>query len=279
MSHAGGPAQPYDASGGGISPIPGASLSVGGNVSATAIVPAPAGMPPLPTRRNGYEQGAVHHWAAGILARLRRAEQQARELAEGAAQGAEKAADTPASRQNVENQIADLLKMAADEAEGNRLGAARQAADLVSKAEQEARTIVVAAKEQAEIVMATAREQAKAQLDDASVKAAAVDEGARRRMTAIVALHSEATTRLEHVRDVTTQLLDAEQERGSLAGEVARALPPGSTFEGGQEAAGGAQDAHRPGTGDAPGPESGGVSQAESSSASSAGGGPAPQRP
>jgi hypothetical protein len=231
MSHAGQPTEPYASASGGDGPRTVSSssgLGGQGSLATTAsITPAPAGLPPLPTRaRNGYDQGAVHRWAAEMLTRLRHAEQRARDLAEGAAEGAEKAAESPASQENVKTQIADLLKLAADEAEGNRVGAARQAAELVSKAEEEARTIVAAAQEQAGIVMTTARDQAKTQLDDASVRAAAVDEGARKRLDAIVALHSETVTRLTQTRDVTTQLLAAEEARGPLADEVTRALPP-----------------------------------------------------
>jgi cell division septum initiation protein DivIVA len=267
MSHAGRPTEPYSSSSGVVTASGGsgitASAGLGGQGSLSAITPAPPGMPPLPTRRNGYEQGAVHEFVGGLLQRLREAEGRVREAVTGAAEGTEKAVDTPASRANVEAQIADLLRAAADEAEGNRLGAANQAADLVGKAEEEARTIVAAAKEQAGIVMTTARDQAKTQLDDASVKAAAVDEGARKRLDAIVALHAETSTRLAQIRDVTGQLLAAEEARGPLADEVTRALPPHL----------------QPGNDSAPGPESGGTDQAASPSASLPGSGPAPQRP
>ena len=72
-------------------------------------------------------------------------------------------------------------------------------------------------------------------LDEATVRATAIHDGAERRLNLLAARHTETMRRLTEVRDVVTNLVAGEASRGSLEDEVARSVA--STFSGGRTGA------------------------------------------
>lgn len=212
--------------------------------SSLSPLPAPAGapaeMPQFDRSRNGYHPAQVHTWAAGLLNRIKDLEAELAGLVGKAGHVLIHDAGTPQGHA----MLADLMKAATDEITGQQAAAAaevaamiknaeeevtarhRQAADTASKtladADRQATSLVAGAREQADTVLQTAHGQAKQITDEAAAHAAAVHEGAQRRMGALVSLHTETRRRLEKINQVTGQLLQQDEDRGGLEDEIAR---------------------------------------------------------
>lgn len=176
----------------------------------------------------GYHMGQVDDFIRALLHRAHVAEEA---LARGAGQAVAEVESNPRARQLVD----ELMRIALDEVTGQKTAALAQAAQILegarsqadqitSGAREEAASMVGGAREQSDTLLASARADAKRHLDDAYAKAAAVQEGAGRRMQALTATHAQTLTRLAEINGVTSRLLAAEEQRGDLQGEVERAL-------------------------------------------------------
>ena len=180
----------------------------------------------------GYDGRQVDDWVKSALAYIERLEKEGLSKADLILRAA---AGSPAGQKT----IADVFQLAADEITRNQSAAAQEAAQVVADAEalaaqikaaaeQEALQVVSGAQEQATTVVQQAHAQGRKLLDDAAQKAAAVDQGAKARMTEVTRIHSETIRRLGEVNKVTGDLLHSEGERGSLDDEVQRLLNPPS---------------------------------------------------
>jgi|HubBroStandDraft_2_1064218.scaffolds.fasta_scaffold451252_1 vacuolar-type H+-ATPase subunit H len=178
----------------------------------------------------GYDGKQVEKWMHNALAYIERLEKEGLSKADLILHAA---AASPAGQKA----IADIFQLAADEITRNQTAAAQEAAQVVADAEalaaqikaaaqQEALQVVSGAQEQANTVVQQAHAQGRQLLDDASQKAAAVHQGAEARMMEVTKIHGETLRRLTDVHRVTGDLLDSEEQRGSLADEVTRLLNP-----------------------------------------------------
>lgn len=227
------------------------SSSAAGNLSPLpAPADAPPEMPQFDRSRNGYHPSQVHQWASGLLTRIRELEGELAGMVGKAGHTLLHDAGTPQGHA----MLADLMKVAADEINGQKLSAAEEVAQMFRQAEEEIRAkheqaaatasktltdsdlqasrLVAGAREQADTVLQTAHAQAKAITDDAAAHAAAVHEGAQRRMGALVGLHTETAKRLRMIHDVTGKLMDEDDARGSLEDEIARITSGAADQEG-----------------------------------------------
>jgi hypothetical protein len=210
--------------------------------SVPSLPPAPpADMPQFERTRHGYDPAQVHMWATGLIARIKELEHAAEHAIGRGAHALVHDAETPQGQAL----LADLMKIATDELTGQQVQAAaaaadvarragaeaetklaeasRQAAEVLRRADEEAGKLVSGAQEQSETVLQTARAQAAETVGRASAHAAAVHEGADRRLQQLMGLHRETQDRLAQIHDVTGQALEADRQRGTLADEVARA--------------------------------------------------------
>lgn len=149
---------------------------------------------------------------------------------------AEAKADTDKLRADAQNQAEKLLTAAKDQAEHTISGAVAQAEQLTAAAKAEAERTVGDANMHAENTVAAAIGQAKQQLDEATARAAAVHDGAERRLNLLISRHTETVRRLTEIRDVVTTLVAGETARGSLEDEVNRMV---AASTGGGNGAGG----------------------------------------
>ena len=184
----------------------------------------PGELPAFDRAARGYHAGQVDDFIRGLLHRLHEAER-------GLARGAAEVEQSPRSQQLVD----ELLKLALDEIDGQKAaalaqaaqildGARSQAGQITATAQDEAARMVSGAREQSDTLLAGARATAKSHLDTATAQAAAISEGAGRRMLALTAAHEQTLSRLTEINNVTGRLLGAEGQRGDLHGEVERAL-------------------------------------------------------
>jgi vacuolar-type H+-ATPase subunit H len=93
----------------------------------------------------------------------------------------------------------------------------------------------------AESTLASAKSQAKQMLDEATVRASAIHDGAERRLNLLTSRHTETMRRLTEIRDVVTNLVASETSRGSLEDEVAKSVASSFAATGGPAASGGRQ--------------------------------------
>jgi len=211
----------------------GSSRSGTANLSALPAVEASAGGGGSfeKVQRGGYHPGRVDeyvHWAESEIARLGR---ELEEAARRAVPGIERYVESPQGRRA----IAEIIQLAADEITGNQVAAEAQIAQMLAGAEEQAGIIVSDARKQATEIHSSATAQATSLLnsaradakqvrDAATAEATAVHEAAGQRMAQLAKIHEDGLTRLAKVQEVTSQVLAAETERGSLADEVNRVL-------------------------------------------------------
>lgn len=206
----------------------------------TQATPAPATLPSITghvfTRQNGgYHRGEVDDFIRGLFRRISDLEHQLLPGAGRLAGDAARVTETALTSPQAAKMVADLLQMATDEAMGQRAQAARNAEQLLGDARAEAARILASAREQADGMATGARQQAntviegaratgKKTTDDADSRAAAVREGAGRRLDAMTGMHAETLRRVAQMRDLLDKILQGEEERGPLEGEVERVL-------------------------------------------------------
>ncbi|MBO0775980.1 MAG: hypothetical protein J2P34_06660, partial [Actinobacteria bacterium] len=136
--------------------------------------------------------------------------------------------DADRVRAEAKQQTERMLAAAQEKAE-NTVAAARAEADkLRSAARNETERAVAEAHKKAENTVASATAQAKQMLDEATTRAAAIHDGAERRLSLLMSRHTETMRRLTEIRDVVTNLVASETSRGSLEDEVARTVATAS---------------------------------------------------
>jgi cell division septum initiation protein DivIVA len=153
-------------------------------------------------------------------------------------------------RTEAREQTERMLTAAQEQAE-NAIATARAEADKMRNAARlETERAVGEATKEAENTLAAAKAQAKQMLDEATVRASAIHDGAERRLNLLTSRHTETMRRLTEIRDVVTNLVASETSRGSLEDEVAKSVA--SSFAAGGPGAtgtrqGGAAEARRGG--------------------------------
>jgi cell division septum initiation protein DivIVA len=127
-------------------------------------------------------------------------------------------------RTEAREQTERMLTAAQEQAE-NAIATARAEADKMRNAARlETERAINEATKDAENTLATAKAQAKQMLDEATVRASAIHDGAERRLNLLTSRHTETMRRLTEIRDVVTNLVASETSRGSLEDEVAKSV-------------------------------------------------------
>lgn len=145
-------------------------------------------------------------------------------------------------RSEAREQTERMLNAAQEQAE-NAIATARAEADKMRNAARlDSERALSEATKNADNTLATAKAQAKQMLDEATVRASAIHDGAERRLNLLTSRHTETMRRLTEIRDVVTNLVASETSRGSLEDEVAKSVAS-SFAAGGPGAAGPRQGA------------------------------------
>jgi len=127
-------------------------------------------------------------------------------------------------RTEAREQTERMLTAAQEQAE-NAIASARAEADKMRNAARlETERAIGEATKEAENTLASAKAQAKQMLDEATVRASAIHDGAERRLNLLTSRHTETMRRLTEIRDVVTNLVASETSRGSLEDEVAKSV-------------------------------------------------------
>ena len=127
-------------------------------------------------------------------------------------------------RPEAREQTERMLTAAQEQAE-NAIATARAEADKTRNAARlETERAIGEATKEAENTLAAAKAQAKQMLDEATVRASAIHDGAERRLNLLTSRHTETMRRLTEIRDVVTNLVASETSRGSLEDEVAKSV-------------------------------------------------------
>jgi cell division septum initiation protein DivIVA len=127
-------------------------------------------------------------------------------------------------RTEAREQTERMLTAAQEQAE-NAIATARAEADKMrNAARMETERAISEATKDAENTLATAKAQAKQMLDEATVRASAIHDGAERRLNLLTSRHTETMRRLTEIRDVVTNLVASETSRGSLEDEVSKSV-------------------------------------------------------
>jgi cell division septum initiation protein DivIVA len=136
-------------------------------------------------------------------------------------------------RTEAREQTERMLTAAQEQAE-NAIATARAEADKMRNAARlETERAISEATKDAENTLATAKAQAKQMLDEATVRASAIHDGAERRLNLLTSRHTETMRRLTEIRDVVTNLVASETSRGSLEDEVAKSVASSFAASGG----------------------------------------------
>lgn len=178
------------------------------------------------TTTRGYHKGEVDEWARWALNEIERLTHQVTTFFSHEV-------TTPQGQKL----LAELMQLAADEVTGRQAAAVAQIEQMITGAHQQSDGIIADARRQAEQITASATQQAsslvsnaradaKNTTDAAEAHAAAVHEAAGARLEHFSKLYEDTIARIRQVHDVTGQSLTADQQRGSLGDEVARALAP-----------------------------------------------------
>jgi cell division septum initiation protein DivIVA len=150
-------------------------------------------------------------------------------------------------RTEAREQTERMLTAAQEQAE-NAIATARAEADKMRNAARlETERAIGEATKDAENTLATAKAQAKQMLDEATVRASAIHDGAERRLNLLTSRHTETMRRLTEIRDVVTNLVASETSRGSLEDEVAKSVASTFATGGGAGARPGAAETRRGG--------------------------------
>jgi cell division septum initiation protein DivIVA len=127
-------------------------------------------------------------------------------------------------RTEAREQTERMLNAAQEQAE-NAIATARAEADKMRNAARlDSERALGEATKSADNTVATAKAQAKQMLDEATVRASAIHDGAERRLNLLTSRHTETMRRLTEIRDVVTNLVASETSRGSLEEEVAKSV-------------------------------------------------------
>ncbi|MBO0824345.1 MAG: hypothetical protein J2P27_10885 [Actinobacteria bacterium] len=143
-------------------------------------------------------------------------------LAETSKLRADTQAETDRSRVTAQDQAERMLTAAQQQAEETVAAAQAEADSTRKSAATEAERVVSEATRNAEMTLAAANTQAKQQLDEATARAAAIHDGAERRLGLLMSRHTETLRRMTEIRDVVASLVATENDRGPLEDEVAR---------------------------------------------------------
>lgn len=178
------------------------------------------------TATRGYHKGEVDQWARWALNEIEHLTRQVTTFI-----GHE------VTSPQGQKLLSELMQLAADEVTGQRSAAIAEIEQMITGAHQQSDRIIADARRQAEQITASATQQAgslvsgaradaKKTTDSAEAAAAAVHEAAGARLEHFSKLYEDTLARIRQVHDVTGQSLTADQQRGSLGDEVARALAP-----------------------------------------------------
>jgi cell division septum initiation protein DivIVA len=144
-------------------------------------------------------------------------------------------------RTEAREQTERMLTAAQEQAE-NAIATARSEADKMrNSARQETERAISEATKDAESTLAAAKAQAKQMMDEATIRASAIHDGAERRLNLLTSRHTETMRRLTEIRDVVTNLVASETSRGSLEEEVAKSVATSFAASGGPGPAGARQ--------------------------------------
>src|SRR6516164_919967 len=183
----------------------------------------------------GYSRRQVDEFIARCRSQIRDLEQRlARALDDGEelkrdlATARQQALGAKPAHEEVSERIAQILKLADDEARSQKSKAhediarqrneAQQEADKVrAEAREQAERMVTAARTEAEnttsearkkseTVLASAKSQAKKALDEATARATAIHDGAERRLNLLSTRHAETIKRLTDILDAVSSL-------------------------------------------------------------------------
>ena len=211
----------------------------------------------------GYSRRQVDEFIARCRSQIRDLEQRlARALDEGdelrrdLATARQQALGAKPAHEEVSERIAQILKLADDEARSQKSKAhedivrdrneAQQEADkaraeareqaeraitsaraeaekTLNAARAEADNTTNVAKKRSEAVLASAKAQAKTALDEATARATAIHDGAERRLNLLSTRHADTIKRLTEILDGVSSLVAAESARPSLEEEVDQA--------------------------------------------------------
>lgn len=180
----------------------------------------------FPVVARGYDRQAVDDYLHRALSRIERLEREAASFI-----GRE--VKTPEGQKL----ISELAQVMMDEMTGQRAAAEQDIADLISGAQEQAAQIIADARQQANDTTTSATQQAgslvegarvdaKNTRDQADAYAVAVRETSGARLQQVARIHHDTIARLAQMNQVTGDTLAAEQQRGPIEDEVARALAP-----------------------------------------------------
>jgi cell division septum initiation protein DivIVA len=127
-------------------------------------------------------------------------------------------------RTETREQTERMLTAAQEQAENAIASARAEAEKLRNTTRIESERAIGEATKEAESTLATAKAQAKQMLDEATMRATAIHDGAERRLNLLTSRHTETMRRLTEIRDVVTNLVASETSRGSLEEEVAKSV-------------------------------------------------------
>src|SRR5271169_4978470 len=193
----------------------------------------------------GYSRRQVDEFIARCRSQIRDLEQRlARALDDGEelkrdlATARQQALGAKPAHEEVSERIAQILKLADDEARSQKSKAhediARQRNDAQADADKsraeaektltsaraEAERTTSDAKKKSDSALASSKAQAKKALDEATARATAIHDGAERRLNLLSTRHSETIKRLTDILDGVSTLVTAETARMSLEDEV-----------------------------------------------------------
>lgn len=140
-------------------------------------------------------------------------------------------------RTEAREQTERMLTAAQEQAENAIASARAEAEKLRNSARLETERAIHEATKDAENTLASAKAQAKQMLDEATVRASAIHDGAERRLNLLTSRHTETMRRLTEIRDVVTNLVASETSRGSLEDEVAKSVATSFAASGASPAA------------------------------------------
>src|SRR4249920_558162 len=211
----------------------------------------------------GYSRRQVDEFIARCRSQIRDLEQRlgralddGEELRRDLATARQQALGAKPAHEEVSERIAQILKLADDEArsqkskaheeiarqrneaqadaEKSRAEAREQAERMLTAAQEQAERAITAARTEAErtttearkkseSALASAKAQAKKALDEATARATAIHDGAERRLNLLSTRHGETIKRLTDILDGVSSLVAAENARMSLEEEVNQA--------------------------------------------------------
>src|SRR5580704_9979506 len=208
----------------------------------------------------GYSRRQVDEFIARCRSQIRDLEQRlaralddSEEMRRDLATARQQALGAKPAHEEVSERIAQILKLADDEARSQKSKAHEEIARQRNDAREQAERMLTAAQEQAERAitsaraeaektltaarteaertttdarkksenaLASAKAQAKKALDEATARATAIHDGAERRLNLLSTRHSETIKRLTDILDGVSGLVAAETARMSLEDEV-----------------------------------------------------------